>query len=107
MTLTIPTDSLRNLPKGALYEKKSGQATLKIGYDNGAIVATASCDSLQQMVYRLEEELQLAYGRLEQHDTETKKEYPALTLRSALAGAIIILLTVLIYQFLQKWQRTF
>ena len=56
--LTIPADSLRKLPEGAVYRGKSGQANLTVGSDDsGNIVAEASCDSLQQLVLWYEEEL--------------------------------------------------
>lgn len=56
--LTIPADSLRKLPEGAVYRGKSGQANLIVGSDDsGNIVAEASCDSLQQLVLWYEEEL--------------------------------------------------
>ena len=56
--LTIPADSLRKLPEGAVYGGKSGQANLTVGTDGkGNIVAEASCDSLQQLVLWYEEEL--------------------------------------------------
>ncbi len=58
VTLTIPADSLRKLPAGAVYRGKSGRANLSIGSDSeGNIVAEASCDSLQQLVVWYEEEL--------------------------------------------------
>ena len=48
--LSIPADSLRKLPEGAVYRGKSGQANLTVGSDDsGNIVAEASCDSLQQL----------------------------------------------------------
>lgn len=56
--LSIPADSLRKLPEGAVYRGKSGQANLTVGSDDsGNIVAEASCDSLQQLVLWYEEEL--------------------------------------------------
>lgn len=56
--LTIPADSLRKLPDGAVYRGKSGQANLTVGADGkGNLVAEASCDSLQQLVLWYEEEL--------------------------------------------------
>lgn len=56
--LRIPADSLRKLPGGAAYRGKSGQANLTVRNDgNGNIVAEASCDSLQQLVFWYEEEL--------------------------------------------------
>lgn len=56
--LTIPADSIRKLPDGAVYRGKSGQANLTVGTDGkGNLVAEASCDSLQQLVLWYEEEL--------------------------------------------------
>ena len=50
--LSIPADSLRKLPEGAVYRGKSGRANLTVGSDDsGNIVAEASCDSLQQLCY--------------------------------------------------------
>ena len=70
--LTIPTDSLRNLPSDAGYTAKSGQAGLKVTYRDGNIHAVATCDSLQQQVFSLEEELHQARDRLEQVYKESK-----------------------------------
>lgn len=70
--LTIPTDSLRKLPEGAAYTKKSGQATLTLKVKGDSIQGTASCDSLQQQVISLEEELHHARDRLEQVNKESK-----------------------------------
>lgn len=85
--LTIPIDSLRNLPEGAVYEKKSGQAGLKVGYKKGQVIASASCDSLQQLVYDLEEKLHRARSELVQKDTV--KEAPLFTLKSCLTGFVV------------------
>ena len=42
VSLTIPPDSLRKLPEGAVYRGKSGQANLTVGSDDsGNIVAEA------------------------------------------------------------------
>lgn len=65
-------DSLRNLPEGAAYTKKSGQATLTLKVKGDSIQGTASCDSLQQQVFNLEEELHQARDRLEQVYKESK-----------------------------------
>lgn len=70
--LTIPMDSLRRLPGGAAYTKKTGQATLTLKVKGDSIQGTASCDSLQQAVFHLEEQLYQARDRLEQQQTETK-----------------------------------
>lgn len=98
-------DSLRRLPVGAVYTKKSGQATASVTLRNDTVVVAASCDSLQQQVYRLEEELHQARDRLEQ--SETIKEAPEFTLKCYLTGILTGILTVLIFQFIRKWQNIF
>ena len=103
--LTVPMDSLRRLPVGAVYTKKSGQATASVTLRNDTVVVAASCDSLQQQVYRLEEELHQARDRLEQ--SETIKEAPEFTLKCYLTGILTGILTVLIFQFIRKWQNIF
>lgn len=91
--LTIPADSLRSLPPDAAYTAKSGQAGLELTYRDGNIHAVASCDSLQQQVFLLEEELHQARDRLEQQQAEIKparnpiKQY----LYGVLTGTITII----------------
>jgi len=50
-------DSLRELPLGATYRSKSGQATATVSMKGNTVVVYAECDSLQQLVYNLEEQL--------------------------------------------------
>lgn len=75
--LTVPADSLRKLPEGAVYRGKSGQANLTVGSDGrGNIVAEASCDSLQRLVLWYEEELariRSGIGTLNAVQTEEKR----------------------------------
>lgn len=101
--LTIPADSLRNLPSGAGYTAKSGQAGLKVTYQDGNIHAVATCDSLQQQVFMLEEELHQARDRLEQ--SETIKEAPEFRLKCYLTGIITGIISLLIFQYIRKWQK--
>lgn len=99
--LTIPEDSLRSLPPNAAYTAKSGQAGLKLTYQDGNIHAVATCDSLQQQVFMLEEELHQARDRLEQQ--ETIKEPPGFTLKCYLTGIITGIISLLIFQYIRKW----
>ncbi|WP_234999324.1 hypothetical protein [Parabacteroides chinchillae] len=102
--MIIPTDSLRNLPTGAVYEKKSGQATLKLGYKDGNIIATATCDSLQQLVYTYEEEL----SRLKKENTELQEQIKPPEnpfkwyLYGVLTGIILTIASVLIIKHKRK-----
>ena len=59
-TLRIPTAELARLaavPSEAAYVNRSGQATATVRYVHDTLVVTATCDSLQQLVYRYESEL--------------------------------------------------
>ena len=48
--MSIPMDSLRNLPSGAVYHKKSGQANASVATKGDTIIIVATCDSLQREV---------------------------------------------------------
>lgn len=67
----MSADSLLDLPVGASYHAKSGQANLDVkkGSEPGIIVVYASCDSLQQLVYYYE---QLAGKYKENLDRQTE-----------------------------------
>lgn len=49
-TLTLPEQSLHNLPQGAGLARKSGRATLTVIRKDSTIIITATCDSLQRLV---------------------------------------------------------
>ena len=94
--LSIPADSLRKLPEGAVYRGKSGQANLTVGSDgSGNIVAEASCDSLQQLVLWYEEELarirsETRNGTL--NDVQTEEKRPPNPVRVFIIGVLAGLL---------------
>ena len=101
--LAIPMDSLRRLPEGAAYAKRSGQATARVAVAGDTLVVTAECDSLQRVVYSLEEELRRASARQEQ--SETIKEAPEFTLKCYWTGIMTGIISLLTYQFIRKWRR--
>lgn len=100
-------DSLRSLPPDAGYTAKSGQAGLKLTYRDGNIHAVATCDSLQELVFRLEEELHQARDRLERQETEIKpagnpiKQY----LYGVLTGIILAISFYLFIKYGKKWRN--
>lgn len=100
VTLTIPADSLRKLPAGAVFYRKDGQANLKIGSDmEGNIVAEASCDSLQQLVLWYEEELtrmQTEASERESNDVRSEKKRGMRPLAVFAIGAAAGIIMVLI-----------
>lgn len=76
VTLTLNTDSLLNLPKGASYHAKSGRANLDVkkGSEPGTIVVYASCDSLQRLVEHYERLAGEYRTALDRQAKETKEE---------------------------------
>lgn len=55
--LVVPSAKLKELPPSAAFVQKSGQATAEIRFLHDTLFVTASCDSLQSLVYQYEEEL--------------------------------------------------
>ena len=94
--LTIPADSLRKLPEGAVYLGKSGQANLTVGSDDsGNIVAEASCDSLLQLVLWYEEELARIRSETKSkisNDVQTVEKRPPNRMRTFITGVLAGLL---------------
>ena len=107
--MSIPVDSLRKLPPGAAYEKKSGQAGLKLTYKDGNIQATATCDSLINLVYTYEETI----NRLTQENAELQEQIkpPENPLKwylyGVLTGGIATILIILFIKYRRKWQNIF
>ena len=56
--LQIPTARLRDLPPAALYPAKSGQATATVRFLHDTLFVSASCDSLQQLVYDYQQQIE-------------------------------------------------
>lgn len=106
--LTIPTDSLRDLPEGAAYVARSGQAGLRLEVRDKRLYATATCDSLQRQVFHLEEELHQARDSLRQEQVETR---PAVNpfkyyLDGVLSGVILAIASYLFIKYARKkWQN--
>jgi hypothetical protein len=96
------------LPAGAAYTEKSGQATVSLTFQDGNVVASARCDSLERLVFELSEQL---YGKTEQAgQREEQKTAPAATfgqrLKWCLSGVLTgIILTIIIQIIYRLWQR--
>ena len=90
--LTIPADSIRKLPDGAVYRGKSGQANLTVGTDGkGNLVAEASCDSLQQLVLWYEEELTRIRSETKSeisNDVQMEEKRPPNRMRTFMTGVL-------------------
>ena len=126
VTLTIATDSLRNLPAGASYSERSGQASVKVSRKAATatepeyIYVYATCDSLQLQCERYERQirnLRSEYGeRLNEmqgylsatsHEQEEVKEKPPNAIGTALKWYFYgllsgILATIIIFIKLRK-----
>lgn len=52
--LSIPASALNDLPTDAVFVRKSGQATAEIRFLHDTLFVTATCDSLQNLIYQYE-----------------------------------------------------
>ena len=88
--LTIPAGRLKELPSGAAFVQKSGQATAEIRFLHDTLFVFATCDSLQALVYQYEEQNEQLHARQENSQTE-KSQSPR-----ACVGIIVLLFLVCI-----------
>ena len=77
--IEIPLESLRNLPVGASFTEKQGQASVEVVYVNVPgeteyIVVTATCDSLQVLCKNLQREIYQLHEDMEVEKTEIKTD---------------------------------
>lgn len=101
--LSIPAASLKSLPAGAAYIKKSGQATAEIRYLHDTLFVTASCDSLQNLVYMYE-------SALAKHSEQTKAVYKQTDKTSRPYYAVVfffIVILLLLLCFFKNLKRRF
>ena len=103
--LAIPLDSLRKLPEGATFNNKSGQATASAAFKNDTLYVEASCDSLQNLVYQLEENLQAARDELEQKELIKEPETVPFWVKGKwfLIGVLTTVLFITIKYVKKRW----
>lgn len=103
--MIIQTSSLHNVPPGARFVAKEGRATAELEVKGDTLIITATCDSLQRLIYTYEVELQ-NYKEAEQQ-TITKTEHNPFSIKSFIyglvAGVLIILTIKLILYVKNKW----
>lgn len=73
VTLKLAKQDVNNLPDGAGYSGKSGQANLKTEIAGDSIFIYATCDSLQQRIEYYESELEKICYETEMHRKTIKK----------------------------------
>jgi uncharacterized membrane protein YukC len=107
-SLAIAIEDLRRLSDGAIYTAHSGQAGVtaeKRG--NDTILITATCDSLQELVYSYERELKSLY----QSETVVQKETkpPPSPFKwfayGLITGVIATITVIIILKLKRKWQK--
>ena len=96
--LSIPVATLKELPAGAAFIQKSGQATAKIRLLHDTLFVAATCDSLQELVYQYETTIE----QLSKQTTQKEKNNQ----RNCKSGYIIIgfiIICALLYIFRKRW----
>lgn len=104
--MVIPVENLHNLPPGAVYADKSGQANVKVTARNDTLYVAASCDSLQVQCERYEKELVRIRSDTDRQVTEIKKNSVQTLFKWCLIGfiaGIISTITVIIIKKKKIW----
>lgn len=105
--LTIPMDSLRKLPEGAAYTKKSGNTRVTASIKAGSLHVEAETDNKSKLEYR-EEENQV-HIRDELSEAETIKEPVSAPLwnrlKHGLTGVLTGVILVIIIKKIRKWTK--
>ena len=72
--LSIPVATLKELPAGAAFIQKSGQATAEIRFLHDTLFVAATCDSLQTLVWQYEEQLERQSKQTKEIRKETERK---------------------------------
>lgn len=93
--LRLPMDTLRSLPEGAVYTHRTGRATVSAEMKGDTVLITAQCDSIQQVVYNLEEELRSTREELVQKEKTVSESRTTYFMYGLLTGALIVTIILL------------
>lgn len=88
--LAVPVGTLKELPAGSAFIQKSGQATAEIRFRHDTLFVTATCDSLQTLVYQYEEQLERLSAQTQEKKKETTWQLPTLLLLLILSGLVLL-----------------
>jgi hypothetical protein len=102
----IPVKDISNLPPGASYSDKSGQASVKVRVVNDTVFVDAVCDSLLRQVETYEMELNRMHNevetRLKIEETNNVQTAFKWCLIGVFAGSVI---TIVIYSIIKKRKK--
>lgn len=103
--LVLPEIHLRNLPLGAVYEKKRGRAGIKIRVHQDTVYISATCDSLQRLCNYYEERSYYWKHVYEQTKNEiiTQREQRNNPIRTTLTAFLIGFVAGIILTFIKRF----
>lgn len=93
--LVVPSAKLKELPPSAAFVQKSGQATAEIRFLHDTLFVTASCDSLQSLVYQYEEELANVSASTKVSEKEQERNKSGIILGVMIAIVVFITLKII------------
>lgn len=93
--LVVPSAKLKELPPSAAFVQRSGQATAEIRFLHDTLFVTASCDSLQSLVYQYEEELANVSASTKVSEKEQERNKSGIILGVMIAIVVFITLKII------------
>lgn len=97
-SISVPATAIRNLPAGAAFIKKNGQATAEIRFLHDTLFVTATCDSLQSLVYKYEQQLEKHSLQIKETNKETKQNL----LLPGISFIFFLTVLIVIYKFIHS-----
>lgn len=95
--LAVPVGTLKELPAGATFVQKNGQATAEIHFQHDTLFVYATCDSLQNLVYQYETIIEQRSNQTTQQEKNKKQNY---RYENLLIG--LLLICILLYLFRKR-----
>lgn len=86
VTIALAPVTVQNLPAGAVFNRKQGQASVEVEYRDSLIFVTATCDSLQLLCESYRKEMTSMQSTLEQTTTETRRKARGIIFWSFICG---------------------
>ena len=92
-TLRIPIGELESLPSGATFRSKDGTASASVRSVHDTLYITATCDSLQQVVYKYRQQIERISSLRQNRREESKRAtgFPCwFLLGGCIAGVLVL-----------------
>ena len=107
-TLRIPIGKLESLPSGATFRSKNGTASASVRSVHDTLYITATCDSLQQVVYEYQQQIERMSTTKKNRREQSKREtgFPHWFLLGGCIAGLLVLCVYMKQHFISSIRAT-